>query len=363
MAKSTRRPQQIYAIVMWALSIVFAAILMGLGSLIIKDLPRVDKTVTVEQFVDAGALSQLENRIERSESEARNLQRNTEDANTEYMSAAADYQSARASLENWRAARTATEAADQNPQVITRTRAVEALRDQERQALRLLEEAQEAQIKASRAASDLRRARAELITAARPQYRKAQKAQEFKVFLYRLALTLPLLVIAGWLAMKKRESAYWPLHRGFILFALFAFFVELVPYLPSYGGYVRYTVGLLVVLISGHFIIRAMRNYLARKQIEESRSEGERRQSIEYETALKKIAAKTCPGCDRAIIAREDVETDFCVHCGIRLKEKCGSCGERNISFHRFCLCCGETTNSGLQALSTDDGGQTGMTT
>ncbi len=350
MAKSTRRPQQVYAIVMWALSLVFAGILMGLGSLIIKDLPRVDKTVTVEQFVDAGTLSKIENRIESSEREARLLTRNTEDANSNYMSAAADYQSARASLENWRAARTATEAADQNPQVITRTKAVEALRDKERQALRVFEDAKGAQIEASRAASDLRNERAAVIKAAQPQFRKAQKAQEFKVFLYRLALTLPLLVIAGWLAMKKRDSAYWPLHRGFILFALFAFFVELVPYLPSYGGYVRYTVGLILVLIAGHFIIRAMRNYLARKQLEESRSEGERRQSIEYETALKKIAAKTCPGCDRAIVARDDVETDFCVHCGIRLKEKCGSCGERNISFHRFCLCCGETTNSGHQS-------------
>lgn len=350
MSKSTRRPQQIYSIVMWALSLVFAGILIGLGSLIIKDLPRVDKTVTVEQFVDAEALRGIEGRIDISERNARTLQRGAEDANNAYSSAAADYQSARASLENWRAARTATEAADQNPQVISRTRAVEALRNKEREALRVYDDAQAAQIKGSRAAADLRRERADLINAARPEFRKALKAQEFKVFLYRLALTLPLLVIAGWLAMKKRQSAYWPLHRGFILFAIFAFFVELVPYLPSYGGYVRYTVGLIMVVIAGHFIIRAMRNYLARKQVEESRSEGERRQSIEYETALKKIAAKTCPGCDRAIITRDDVETDFCVHCGIRLKEKCGSCGERNISFHRYCLCCGETTNSGLQS-------------
>ena len=356
MSKSTRRPQQIYSIVMWALSLVFAGILMGLGSLIIKDLPRVDKTVTVEQFVDSDALKQIENRLETSERDARSLKRRAEDANNSYQSASADYQSARASLENWRAARTATEAADQNPQVISRTRAVEDLRDKEREALRVYEDAQEAQVAGNRAAADLRRSRTALLNKARPEFRKAQKAQEFKVFLYRLVLTLPLLVIAGWLAMKKRESAYWPLHRGFILFALFAFFVELVPYLPSYGGYVRYSVGLILVLIAGHFIIRAMRNYLARKQIEESRSESERRQSIEYETALKKIAAKTCPGCDRAIVAREDVETDFCVHCGIRLKEKCGSCGERNISFHRFCLCCGETTNSGLHIHADDRG-------
>jgi hypothetical protein len=109
---------------------------------------------------------------------------------------------------------------------------------------------------------------------------------------------------------------------------------------------VRFAVGIILVGIAGHFLIRGMRRYLERKKVEESRSESERRGAIEYETALKKIAAKTCPGCDRAIITREGVDTDFCVHCGIRLQEKCGNCDHRNISFHRFCLSCGTPSES-----------------
>jgi len=105
------------------------------------------------------SLKQIENRLETSERDARSLKRRAEDANNSYQSASADYQSARASLENWRAARTATEAADQNPQVISRTRAVEDLRDKEREALRVYEDAQEAQVAGNRAAADLRRSR------------------------------------------------------------------------------------------------------------------------------------------------------------------------------------------------------------
>lgn len=348
MAKSTRRPQQLYTIVMWMLSIVFAGFLIGLGSLVIKDLPRVDTQVTVEDFVDAGALRAVEIKIEAGEAQGRMLSRAAEDARTSALEARTDYNSAKASLDNWLATRTATESQSQNPEVISRTRAVEALKASERTALRVQSEAQTALTQYNRAQADLRADRGRLFTAAQPAYNKAKNAQKLRVFLYRLALTLPLLLVAGWMIAKKRDAAYWPLYRGFVLFALFAFFIELVPYVPNYGGYVYYGVGIIMAIIVGHFIIRSMKRYLERKQAEESRSEDERRQGIEYETALKKIAAKTCPGCDRSIVVRDGIETDFCVHCGIRLKEKCGNCGERNISFHRFCLCCGTQTPAGL---------------
>lgn len=346
MSKSTRRPQQIFTIVMWLLSIIFAGFLIGFGGLIIKDLPQIDRQITVEQFTNTRALTAIDAMQRDKASQKLRLRRDVEDTQNALSVAQSEYKSARVSLNNWIKTRTATQSSAQDPEVISRNRSVDVLKAREDAAHKHVQDAQAALRTLERDISDVKSRRNDMIAAARPKYKSAKRAQELRVFLFRLALTLPLLCAAAWLLMKKRQSAYWPLYRGFVLFALFAFFVELVPYLPHYGGYVRYGVGILMALVAGHFIIRSMRKYMERKQLEESRSEGERRQSIEYETALKKIAAKTCPGCDRSIITRDGVDTDFCVHCGIRLQEKCGSCGKRNITFHRFCLSCGVPSSS-----------------
>ncbi len=80
----------------------------------------------------------------------------------------------------------------------------------------------------------------EIRSTAQDKLSAAERAQELRIFGYRLALSVPLLAVAGWLLIKRRHTRNWPFVWGFALFAAFVFFVELVPYLPSYGGYVQF---------------------------------------------------------------------------------------------------------------------------
>src|SRR5690606_27611202 len=94
---------------------------------------------------------------------------------------------------------------------------------------------------------------------AQPALDRDRFLTELRVFGLRLLICLPMLVAAGWMVLRKRESEYWPLMRGFVIAAIFVFFVELVPYLPSYGGYIRYVVGLALTVIAAHYVIKHLR--------------------------------------------------------------------------------------------------------
>ena len=233
-----------------------------------------------------------------------------------------------------------TQRSDQDPEVLRRTRELDALAAASRTAEAAVEKARADQLAIEQRLDGSRRARSGLDDAARGTYDAAVRAMELRVFLIRLAITLPPLLLAAWLFVRKRRSTAWPFVWGFILFAAFTFFVELVPYLPSYGGYVRYAIGIVVTVAVGRYAIVAMQRYLDRQRLAEQQSEDVRRRSVSYEHAIKSVGAGVCPGCERGFKVHEG-QTNFCMHCGMKLFEHCAVCESRKNAFFHFCPSCG----------------------
>ena len=346
MSKSLRLSEKWFRRGLWLVAFLFAWFLTGLGSTIVGDLPQVEQTRSLEDFMDPQRTPVLKESIKTAEKASEEAQAALEQAQLKLQTARADNRAARETFDNWLATRSVTQRAEQDEEVLQRTRELDGLRKIERDALAAVEKQQQVALDTRQAQQ---RAQAELSSledAARDTYMEEQRAQELRVFGYRLALTLPLLAVAGWLFKKHRKGSSWPFVWGFIFFALFAFFVELVPYLPSYGGYVRYIVGIVLTVIGGRYAIAALQRYLERQKAVEALPDTQRRKEMDYDLAQARLAKNVCPGCERAVDLK-DGKTDFCPHCGLCLFDHCGHCSTRKSAFARYCFACGTEARRG----------------
>ena len=186
-------------------------------------------------------------------------------------------------------------------------------------------------------------------------YNSAVQKYELHVFLIRLLFILPILLLGIYFYVKKRNDKYSPIYLGFTLFALYAFFVQLVPYLPSYGGYLRYTVGILLSIAGGYYAINNIRAYLERRRVMLQESSTERMKKIQTntETSFKAYEQHLCPSCGKDFIYKSwnkvgDTGSEasirisnFCRQCGLQLYKKCEQCGENHFAHLPFCDNCG----------------------
>jgi hypothetical protein len=340
MSKALRLSEKWFQRGLWLVALVFAGFLIGLGGTVVGDLPQVERSLGLDDFIAQPAATQLRDKLKADERAGREAQEALEQSRLRHRVAQANSRTASETFSNWLATRRATERAEQDPELLERTRALDGLKAAERQALAAMEVQQQKALDASQGAVRTRDSLAELEREAQDKWQAAQRAQELRVFLYRLALTLPLLAAAGWLFAKKRKSTWWPFVWGFILFALFAFFVELVPYLPSYGGYVRYIVGILITVLVGRQAIVSLNRYLEKQKLAEQLPDAQRREELSYDTALTRLSKGVCPGCERTVDLKNPA-IDFCPHCGIGLFDHCGACTARKSAFAKFCHACG----------------------
>lgn len=339
--KGIRVPERLYKGVLWLVSVVFAAFLIGFGNLIIGDLPQVEARIDRSDYIESPQVTELRQAMNELDGESSAIRDRIELQRIQLEQASTETQSAKETFEAWIRTRTATTDPTQDPEVLRRTRELEQLQQNERSVRTAINalETDLTQLDQQRMvlSDDLFEAEQSGI----PAYEQAQFWQELRIFALRLLITLPMLLFAVWLVVKRRKGEYWPISRGFVLAAVFVFFVELVPYLPSYGGYVRYGVGIILTFAAGHFLIKNMRQYLAQRQEVEQKAEEERRKLVSHDEAFKKMSSSVCPGCDRPIAKMDGTETNFCVHCGMTLFDHCSHCDTRKMAFFRYCMKCG----------------------
>ena len=347
MSTGGRLPERWFNRALWLVAILFAVFLVGFGSLVVGDLPQVEQRFTLDEFLDrqkADPSAEALRQIRREQEDTRRAAAQTQLALDAARAASA---AAQETFANWLKTRDATQRVDQDPGLISRTERLDALKAAERTIEVRLEALDKTTLDLSEREARQVSLDEELRSAAREKLATAERGQELRVFAYRLALTLPLLAIAGWLLLKKRHTRNWPFVWGCAFFAAFAFFVELVPYLPSYGGYVHYGVGVIVTLVAGRAAINALHSYRERQREAETRPSEERRTEIATEIALQRLAKKVCPGCERPIDLA-DPSTNFCPHCGIGVFERCSRCAERKSGLDRFCHGCGLPAGAGV---------------
>ncbi|VVE27914.1 serine endopeptidase [Pandoraea eparura] len=340
MAGSRRLPETWFRRGLWLIAVLFAAFLIGLGGLVVDRLPGVAPAPTLDSFVDRGQAVRTDAAIKQAQTQLEDIESRLETARLQLKARSTAYRNARESFNDWVATRTATAQASQDAELVARTQALDGLKAAQRDVQTQVDTLEAEQLDAQRGVQSARTARYALNTAASEKLAAIQRAQELKVFGIRLALTLPLLVVAGWLFVRQRKSTWWPFVWGFIFFALFAFFVELVPYLPDYGGYVRYLVGIVLTVLIGRYAIVSLQRYLARQKAEEQLPDEERRKTLSYDLAQARLAKSVCPGCERPV-KLDDPNRDYCVHCGICLFDRCGACDTRKNAFAHFCHHCG----------------------
>jgi hypothetical protein len=335
---------------LWLVAVVFAGFLIGLGGTIVGDLPKVERPLALDDFLDKPAAERQREAIRAAQRRIDESQAALDQARLKHRVAQADTHSARETFGNWLATRRVTQLSDQDPDLVARTTKLDGLRQGERDAQARVQQQEQALLDARQAQANAGRELQEMEKTARDKLAAEARRVELRVFLYRLALTLPLLIAGAWLFKTQRRSTYWPFVWGFIFFAVFTFFVELVPYLPSYGGYVRYVVGIVLTVVVGRQAIVALNRYLERQRAAEQLPDARRREELSYDTALARLAKGVCPGCERPVPLQNE-RIDFCPHCGIGLFDRCGHCATRKSAFARFCPACGAGAGPGFTRL------------
>ncbi|MBD2720926.1 zinc ribbon domain-containing protein [Hymenobacter armeniacus] len=356
---NSKKLERTSRVVYYAISLILCAFLILLSNQLIGDLDTATTRPEFDGFLNADAVAGLHRRQASLQAEVQRLRDRNAVVERTMLTAQQNYANEKQSFENWVKTRKTLGSPDKDAEVVSRATRLDEFYK--------VEQAWRAQLAARQAAIDAKaRQQARLESQlerenerAGEKYEAALKRYDLKVFLIRLLFVGPVLGVGIFFFIRYRRHKFWPLYMGFTLFSLYAFFVGLVPYLPSYGGYVRSAVGVALSVGLGYYAIKTFRTYLERKQQELQASSQERAKHVQLEAAEKALENHFCPSCGKDFILKKwefppsgdasatyKLVTDFCRHCGLELFSNCHNCGSKNFSHLPFCATCGARPRS-----------------
>jgi outer membrane murein-binding lipoprotein Lpp len=360
MELNSKKLERTSRIVYYSISTILCFFLILLSSIIIADLDTATARPEIANFENKVIMNDLNKKIGTLNVEIENL--NTKKGTIEKTIATAkeNYANEKQSFDNWVQTRKTLGSPDKDHEVIERAKKLDEFYKVEQDWRSKLNSRQIEIDEKEKKQQEFQKLIDKEYGKAETKYVTKLKIYDLKVFLIRLLFVAPILALGIFFFIRYRRHKFWPLYFGFTLFSLYAFFFGLVPYLPSYGGYVHYTVGIILSVGLGYYAIKTIRQFIATKETELQVSTQERAKNVQKEVAEKALENHFCPSCGKDFIIKKwefpsinnendayKLVTDFCRHCGLELFKNCNKCGNKNFAHLPFCSSCGTKPTTG----------------
>ena len=356
MELNSKKLERTSRLVNYAISIILCLFLILLSNRIIGDLDSTIKRLDSDDFENKSAIETFDGEIEKRSAAIENLSVKKEAIEKTIEMARDNYTNEKQSFDNWIQTRKTLGSPDKDQEVIIRANKLDEYYKVEQEWRSELNILQNQIDEIRKEKQEIQKSINEENSTTYEKYREALKWYDLKVFLIRLLFVAPVLALGIFFFIRYRRHKFYPLFFGFTLFSIYAFFFGLVPYLPSYGGYVRYSVGVVLSIGLGYYAIKHIKQFIEQKQAELKISTLERAKNIQTITAEKALENHFCPSCGKDFLLRrwefpaaKTTDTDdykhvttFCRHCGLELFRNCNNCGTKNFAHLLFCSSCGK---------------------
>jgi predicted RNA-binding Zn-ribbon protein involved in translation (DUF1610 family) len=343
----------------YIIAIVLCGFLISLSGKLIDDVDEWKERPRVEEFQNTELLEKKESEIEKIDIKIELKEEKKSSIENTIKVVNNNYDNAKKSFDNWLEARKTVGSPNEDKEVLSRANELdEYYKTQQEWKKELSVISSEIQV-LTKDKNEINEIIYNEEDKAYEEREKAIRKYHLKIFLIRLLFILPILLLGIFFIIKYRKHKYWPLFLGFVLFSFYAFFFGLVPYLPSYGGYIRYTVGIILSVLFGIYAINKIKKFIEHKKSELLVSTTERAKKVQTETAEKALDDHMCPSCGKDFIVKKwdksagkkdktetyGIVTNFCRFCGLELFKKCNKCDSENFAHLPFCSNCGDNMN------------------